>query len=40
MQDNKKYKDDGTVTTEKVTKICDCVSEKMFAMWKCKLNAD
>ncbi len=26
MQDNKKYIDDGTVSTEKAAKICDCVA--------------
>jgi hypothetical protein len=42
MQDNKKYIDDGTVTTEKAEKICDCVAEKMFAKYKseAELNAD
>jgi hypothetical protein len=42
MKDNKKYIDDGTVTKEKVEKICDCVSEKMFANYKSEaaLNAD
>jgi hypothetical protein len=42
MQDNKKYIDDGSVTTEKAEKICDCVAEKMFANYKseAELNAD
>jgi hypothetical protein len=42
MQDNKKYIDDGTVTTAKAEKICDCVAEKMFANYKFEaaLNAD
>ena len=42
MQDNKKYIDDGTVTTEKAAKICDCVAEKMFTKYKseAELNAD
>lgn len=42
MQDNKKYIDDGSVTTEKATKICDCIAEKMFAKYKseAELNAD
>lgn len=42
MKDNKKYIDDGTVTTENATKICDCIAEKMFAKYKseAELNAD
>lgn len=42
MQDNKKYIDDGSVTTEKAAKICDCIAEKMFANYKseAELSAD
>ncbi len=42
MKDNKRYIDDGSITTEKASAICDCVAEKMFSKYKseAELNAD
>ncbi len=42
IEDNKKYIEEGTVTSEKAEKICDCVAEKMYAKYKseAELNAD